>query len=126
LEYKGFKEFQRVPRGLEMILEIVQNSQVYRHPVPETWTEVAKFLSVSEPTLTSCRKALDRFEEPIGPDLLEELRQMVRFCEKRNRGGGGKCTRSEFIRLKSCGELHQRLETLGIIRTTIKSDEVSQ
>ncbi len=109
-----------------MIFDIFPNPEVYKCPIPETWTEVAKFLSVSEPTLTSCRKALDRFEEPIGSDLLEELRQMVRFCEKRNRGGGGKCTRSEFIRLKSCGELHQRLETLGIITTTIKLDEASQ
>ena len=58
---------------------------------------------------------MDRFEEPISRELVEELRQMVRFCEKRNRGGGGKCTRGEFVRLKSCGELDQRLEKLGII-----------
>ena len=106
-----------------MIIEIVQNLQVYRYPVSETWTEVAKFLSVSELTLTSCRKALDRFEEPIGRELVEELRQMVRFCEMRNRGGGGKCTRGEFVRLKGCGELDQRLERLGII-SVVKSEEV--
>ena len=106
-----------------MIVEIVQNMQVYKCPVPETWTEVAKSFLVSEPTLTSCRKALDRFEEPISRELVEELRQMVRFCEKRNRGGGGKCTRGEFVRLKSCGELDQRLEKLGII-SVVKSEEV--
>jgi len=106
-----------------MVLDIFLNPEVYKCPVPQTWTEVAKFLSVSEPTLTSCRKALDRFEEPISRELVEELRQMVRFCEKRNRGGGGKCTRGEFVRLKSCGELDQRLEKLGII-SVVKSEEV--
>ena len=106
-----------------MVLDIFLNPEVYKCPVPLTWTEVAKFLSVSEPTLTSCRKALDRFEEPISRELVEELRQMVRFCEKRNRGGGGKCTRGEFVRLKSCGELDQRLEKLGII-SVVKSEEV--
>jgi hypothetical protein len=106
-----------------MNFDMFPNSEVYKHPVPKTWTEVAKFLSVSEPTLTSCRKALDRFEDPIGRELLEELRQMVRFCEMRNRGGGGKCTRGEFVRLKSCGELDQRLEKLGII-SVVKPEEV--
>ena len=106
-----------------MGFDIFLNPEVYKFPVPQTWTEVAKFLAVSEPTLTSCRKALDRFEEPIGRELVEELRQMVRFCEMRNRGGGGKCTRGEFVRLKSCGELDQRLERLGII-SVVKPEEV--
>jgi hypothetical protein len=86
--------------------------------LPRTWGEVAYYLGTSSPTITQCRHALDRFCDPITPELLEDIRRMVRYCEMRNRGGGGSCTRAEYIRLRleeGDAALENRLRQLGII-----------
>jgi hypothetical protein len=86
--------------------------------VPKTWSEASDLLGTSEQTLTKCRKALDRFDEPINLELMEEVRRMVRFCEMRNAGGGGKCTRQEYLRIQNeegQAALEDRLKRLGIL-----------
>jgi hypothetical protein len=86
-----------------------------RLDLPRNWGEVADRFGASTPAITRCRKALDRFEDPITDELVEEIRRMLRFCEMRNAGGGGSCTRQAYVRLRESGELTARLKTLGII-----------
>jgi len=89
------------------------------HPasVPQSWTAVSRFLDVSEPTVMKCRKALGRDEDPLTPELFQEVCRMVKFCEMRNRGGGGTCTRRTYIALRNQGQdvLEARLRQLQII-----------
>jgi hypothetical protein len=68
--------------------------------MPQTWGEVADRLGTSTPSLNQCRHALDRFQDPITSELVEDLRRMLRFCEMRNRGGGASCTRAEYVRIR--------------------------
>ena len=98
------------------------NSVIDLHPVklglPKSWGEAASFLGASHTTVSKCRKALDRFDDPISRDLIEEIRRIVRFCEMRNAGGGSTCTRQEYLRIRSEeGQevLEERLRQLGVI-----------
>jgi hypothetical protein len=86
--------------------------------MPKSWGEATSFLGASNTTVAKCRKALDRFEDPISRELFEEIRRMVRFCEMRNSGGGGTCTRQEYLRIKAeegQEALEIRLKKLGIL-----------
>ena len=94
--------------------------------LPKTWGEVSHQIGTSEQTLTKCRKALDRFDEPISAEFVEDVRRMVRFCEMRNAGGGGKCTRQEYLRIRSeegQAALEHRLKQLGILSSSSEGDE---
>lgn len=94
--------------------------------LPKTWGEVSHRIGTSEQTLTKCRKALDRFDEPISAEFVEDVRRMVRFCEMRNAGGGGKCTRQEYLRIQSeegQAALEHRLKRLGILSNSSEGDE---
>jgi len=84
---------------------------------PKNWTEAVSHLNVSEPTVKKCREALGSVDALLTPELFEEIRRMVRFCEKRNSGGGGTCNRRNYVMLKNQGQevLEARLKTLGII-----------
>jgi len=84
---------------------------------PRSWVEAANWLGTTQPTIMGCRKALNRLNDPLSAELYEEIRRMVRFCDRRNNGGGGKCTRREYMRLKNLGQdvLDKELTKQGVI-----------
>jgi hypothetical protein len=111
LGFKGLK-------GFKTVMNSVIDLSPVKVGVPQSWGEAASFLGASHTTVSKCRKALDRFEEPISLDLVEEIRRMVRFCEMRNAGGGSTCTRQEYLRIQSeegQAVLEVRLRQFGII-----------
>jgi hypothetical protein len=53
--------------------------------------------------------------DPLGAESYEKLRRITLFCQMRNRGGGGKCTRREYVRMSLDGTLDDRLKKFKII-----------
>ena len=84
---------------------------------PKSWAEAQDWLGCSQPSIMKCRKALNREEDPLSPELFQEISRMFRFCDRRNKGGGAKCTHREYMRLKGLGQdvLDQELIKQGII-----------
>ena len=83
--------------------------------LPTTWKEVADSLGISPQQLDKHREALELKNAPITSEVCETLRRSTEFCKRRNTGGGGSCTRQEFVRLTLSGQLEERLKALNII-----------
>ena len=83
--------------------------------LPRTWIEAAQRLGVTKQSLTKSRQVLEMMSDPLTPQTYELLRQITEFCARRDTGGGGKCTRREFVRLSLAGQLDERLKMLNII-----------
>jgi hypothetical protein len=80
---------------------------------PQTWADVARVHGVDPKTIERDRIALNRFEEPISEDLLEDIRRMRRWCELGK--GGGPFSRRKFIKHKLAGTLEEKLKQLEIL-----------
>ncbi len=92
-------------------------SQTESMRCPRNWAEAEAWLGTTEPTIKKCRLALGREDDPLDAGLYEEIRLMVRWCDRRNKGGGSRCTRREYMRLKGLGQdvLDQALKQQGVI-----------
>jgi hypothetical protein len=88
---------------------------VERLKVPPTWASAARQLATSKQGLLRSRQALDIMADPLDAESYEKLRRITLFCQMRNRGGGGKCTRREYVRMSLDGTLDDRLKKLKII-----------
>lgn len=88
---------------------------VERLKVPLTWASAAKQLATSKQSLSKSRQALDIMADPLDAGSYEKLRRITLFCQMRNKGGGGKCTRREYVKLLLEGRLDDRLKKLKII-----------
>lgn len=96
---------------VEMVSDGEAATAVFR---ASSWATVAKLLGTTPQTIRKCRLALGREDEEINSELVSEIRLMVLFCDRRNRGGGVDCTRRGYMRLKRSGQLEARLSALGI------------
>lgn len=80
---------------------------------PKSWAEVARLHGVDVKTIERDRIALDLFEDPITPDLLEEIRRLRRWC---NLGWGRSAfSRRNYVKRKLNGTLEEKLTQLEII-----------
>lgn len=84
---------------------------------PRNWAEAAAWIGTSQPTIRYCRRALDRLKDPLSAELFQEIGQMVRYCDRRNNGGGSSCTRQNYMMLKALGSevLEKELVKQGVI-----------
>jgi hypothetical protein len=98
-------------------IDVSEVSVTERMVCPRTWAEAANWLGASQPTVSKCRAALGRWDEPLSAELFEEVGRMVRWCDRRNKGGGAKCTHREYMRLKNLGQdfLDKELIKQGVI-----------
>lgn len=80
---------------------------------PRSWAEVARLHGVDVKTIERDRIALDLFQDPITPDLLEEIRRMRRWVSS----GWGRSyfTRRNYVRLKISGDLEEKLKQMEIL-----------
>lgn len=88
---------------------------VERLKVPPTWASTAKQLGTSKQSLLKSRQALDIMADPLDTESYEKLRRITLFCQMRSSGGGGRCTRREYVKLLLEGRLDDRLKKLKII-----------
>lgn len=88
---------------------------VQRLKVPPTWASTAKQLGTSKQSLLKSRQALDIMADPLDTESYEKLRRITLFCQMRSSGGGGQCTRREYVKLLLEGQLDDRLRKLKII-----------
>jgi hypothetical protein len=88
---------------------------VERLKVPPTWAAAIRQLGTSKQALLKSRQALDIMADPLDSQSYEKLRRITLFCQMRNKGGGGKCTRREYVKLSLDGTLDERLKKLKII-----------
>lgn len=100
------------------MITIDLDGETARLGLPGRWKDVATHLRTTPQTLNQSRSVLELMDVPITPEVIELLRQITEFCGKRAKGGGGKCTRQEFVRLRLAGRLNERLKALNIIGET--------
>ena len=88
-----------------------------RLSLPLTWADAARRLGTSKQQLSQSRAALEIKTDPLDAETFEKLRRITLFCQSRNTGGGGSCTRREYVRLMLAGEdrLEERLRKMKII-----------
>lgn len=97
------------------MITIDVGTETAKHQIPKTWAEVAKHLGTSRQQLNVSRSVLEMMSAPINAKSVEKLRQITEFCKRRDTGGGGSCTRQEYVRLTLSGQLDERLRDLKII-----------